>query len=109
MILEDLVYGNPWINRSVETFLRERGIPLTFTDHERYTFTHAKFWIIDDRYCVSTGNWTKSMFRKNREYIVCGDDPEMQGILVEIFDADFHHRAFVDMSHIPPYIALSPP
>lgn len=108
MILEDLVYGNPWINRSVEAFLRERGIPLTFTDHERYTFTHAKFWIIDDRYCVSTGNWTKSMFRKNREYIACGDDQEMVTALQWIFGADMEKRALLNVTQIPQYIALSP-
>lgn len=69
VLLEPNVYGTPTINQTVAKRLREANITITYSDAERYTFTHAKFWIVDDVYYISTGNWTKSSFSKNREYI----------------------------------------
>jgi hypothetical protein len=54
--------------------LSNAGIKVVYADNHRYSFTHAKFWIIDDTYSISTGNWTASFFTKNREYIYTDTD-----------------------------------
>jgi hypothetical protein len=63
-----------------------------YADNNRYVFTHAKFWIIDDTYSISTGNWTASFFDKNREYIYHGKDRGTLTFLEQIFIADYTHK-----------------
>jgi len=88
VLLEGNVYGLPYGNQDTIDFLREKNIPVYFSDPNRYTFTHAKFWIIDDEYCISTGNWTRSSFDKNREYIFCAENTSTRSRLESIFLAD---------------------
>lgn len=68
--------------------IREMDIPLTFSDPQRYAFTHAKFWIIDATVCVSTGNWTRSFFIKNREFVFCTAHDQLVEFLGEVFLSD---------------------
>ena len=108
VLIEGSPYGTPKINNSIIQKLRAANIPVYFSDVHRYTFTHAKFWILDDTYYVSTGNWTDSFFAKNREYIYLGTDHPTLTILENIFIADTEHLAYTDVSRIPPYLVLSP-
>lgn len=108
VVLEGNVFGTPKINVSVARKLKEAGIQLVYADNHRYTFTHAKFWIIDDTYSISTGNWTASFFNKNREYIYTGNDLRTLSFLETLFDADMQHLAFKDFSLIPDNIVISP-
>lgn len=108
VILEPSVYGTPMINRSMANKLTDAGIPVVYSDSARYTFTHAKFWIIDDRYTISTGNWTKSFFSKNREYVYSGMDIGTLDFLVSLFLSDFQHLSFKFTSQIPPQMVISP-
>lgn len=85
------MFGTPKINIPVFRKLNEAGIPVVYTDNHRYSFTHAKFWIIDDAYSISTGNWTVSFFDKNREYIYHDSDANTLHFLEQIFLADFTH------------------
>jgi cardiolipin synthase A/B len=84
------------------------GIQVSYADNHRYAFTHAKFWIIDQTYSISTGNWTASFFTKNREYIYTDTDSPTLRFLEEIFTVDAEHMPFRDMGMIPPHIVISP-
>ncbi len=108
ILLEWAVYGNPSINVTAWKFFKENNIPVKYTDNNRYTFTHAKFWIIDEQYFISTGNWTRSFFDKNREYIYTGWDQTTRNFLEKIFEKDYNHEGFVQLSDIPPHIVISP-
>ena len=74
VILEGNVYFTPRINDPTFEKLQTARIPVVFADNRRYTFTHAKFWIVDNEWCLSTGNWSYTTFTKNREFIYCSDD-----------------------------------
>lgn len=106
--LEWNVFGTPKINLPVFRKLNEAGISVVYTDNHRYSFTHAKFWIIDDTYSISTGNWTASFFDKNREYIYHDSDINTLHFLEQIFLADFSHIWFKDLDSIPSHIVISP-
>lgn len=106
--LEGNVYGTPAINRPVYEFFKQHNIKVSYTDNNRFTFTHAKFWIIDDIYAISTGNWTRSFFDKNREYIFLGRDNSTRNFLEFIFQKDFLHESFSQLSDIPPQVVISP-
>lgn len=108
VILEWNVYNSPYINNSTKKFLENQKIPFVFADNNRYTFTHAKFWLIDNVYYISTWNWTKSFFSKNREYIYKWEDVITRDFLEKIFLADFAHKNFVQLSDIPDHIVISP-
>jgi hypothetical protein len=81
---------------------------VVYADNHRYTFTHAKFWIIDDMYFISTGNWTASFFTKNREYIYQDSDVYTRSFLEMIFLSDSDHLGFRDIAKIPSHIVMSP-
>ena len=106
--LEGNVFWTPKINASVFQKLKSAQVPVIYTDNHRYTFTHAKFWIIDNSYFISTGNWTASFFKKNREYIYHDSDRLTLWFLEMIFLSDFDHLWFKYLSKIPNHIVLSP-
>lgn len=108
VLLEWNVYGTPAINNQARKFFRENHISVKYTDNNRYVFTHAKFWLIDEDYYISTGNWTRSFFTKNREYIYRGSDESTRKFLEKIFQVDFAHKWFSQLSEIPPQIVMSP-
>jgi cardiolipin synthase len=108
VILEGSVYGTPTINNKIYYALKNAEIPVVYADNYRYTFTHAKFFLIDDTYFISTGNWTKSFFTSNRDIIFVDITDEVRLFLEKLFLADFAHRAFLDEREIPDFIVLSP-
>jgi polyphosphate kinase len=107
-VLEGNVFGTPKINVPVSKKLKEAGIPVVYADNHRYSFTHAKFWLIDDTYSISTGNWTVSFYTKNREYIYSGKDLVTRDFLAEIFTADMSHMSYKNTAQIPSHIVMSP-
>ncbi len=108
VVLEWNVFWTPKINNSIAKKLKDAGITVVYADNHRYAFTHAKFWIIDDTYSISTGNWTASFFTKNREYIYHGKDAITIQFLEKIFLADSMHMGYKDISSIPAHIVISP-
>lgn len=69
--------------------MQSAGVEFRYADNKKYTFTHIKTWIIDDRVCVSTGNWSFTSFTKNREFIFCTPDIRILADIEEIFLSDF--------------------
>ena len=108
VVIEGNVYGTPKINNPIVKKLKEEWVPVIYADNNRYSFTHAKFWIIDDIYSISTGNWTASFFTKNREYIYSGKDRWTLLFLEEIFLSDVKHLGYKDTLKIPSQIVISP-
>lgn len=108
VILEGNVYGTPRINDDTYETLKNAGITVVFADNRKYNFTHAKYWIIDEEYCISTGNLTYSSFQKNRDIIVCDDEKEILSILETVFVADEKHIFPVFSIPIPADIGISP-
>lgn len=108
VVLEGAVYRTPWINNDTIKQIRDAGIDFSYADNHRYTFTHIKTWIIDDRWCISTGNWSYSSFTKNREFIYCSDDTPILQNLEEIIRADFQHIRPYFPEWLDPRIGLSP-
>lgn len=108
VLLEGNVYGFPAINRPTREFLEANHIPVKYADNEQFTFTHAKFWIIDQQYFISTGNWTRSFFKKNREYIYRGSDVTTREFLETIFQRDYDWKGWYQTAEIPPHIVMSP-
>lgn len=106
-ILEGNVYSLPYVNKRVFDGLREAGISVMHADTYRYTFTHAKFWIIDERFFISTGNLTRSFFEGNRDFIFSSADTLTLQFLEEVFARDFSH-AGVNPSLVPPHVVISP-
>lgn len=108
VLLEWNVYGTPKINVPVFQTLRSHDIPVKYTNNYRFTFTHAKFFLIDNRYYVSTGNFTRSFFQGNREFIFSDRDADMLWFFELLFEADFAHQNFADYTKKPQNIILSP-
>lgn len=108
IILEGNVYGSPYINVNTKKFLEKNSIPTRYANNERFVFTHAKFWLIDEEYFVSTGNFTASFFEKNREYIFSGNDQTTSQFLQMIFHKDYEYKGFSQKSEIPDHIVISP-
>lgn len=101
VILEGNVYGTPRINDTAYETLKNAGIPVVFADNRKYNFTHAKYWILDDKYCISTGNLTYSAFQKNRDMILCDDEKGILPFLESVFLADEKHFYPVFLEPIP--------
>ncbi len=108
VILEGNVYNTPRINDATYKKLQWAWVPVVFSDNKKYTFTHAKFWIIDDSYCVSTGNFTYSAFQKNRDIIVCDQDRNVLSVLEEVYRADEAHVLPLFSGPVPLNIGMSP-
>jgi hypothetical protein len=107
VILEGNVYGLPYANANFMKALVSAKIPVMYADTYRYTFTHAKFWVVDDRFFISTGNLTRSFFEGNRDFIFSSSDRASLDFLEQVFLADFAHEG-IDKARIPSHLVLSP-
>jgi PLD-like domain len=107
VVLEGNVYGLPYANANLMKTLKSAKIPVVYADTYRYTFTHAKFWLIDDRFFISTGNLTKSFFEGNRDFIFSSSEKGVLGFLEQVFVRDFDHES-IDKTSVPTYIVISP-
>ncbi len=108
VILEWNVYMTPRINDTAFNLFQNAWIEVTYADNTRYSFTHAKMWIIDDGWCVATGNWSYSTFTKNRDFIYCGKDTSLMKNFEEVFLSDFRHVSPYFSWWIDPRLWLSP-
>jgi cardiolipin synthase len=108
VVLEPNVFWTPLINKPVFTTLLSKDIPVVYADTMRYKFTHAKFFIIDDAYYISTWNLTRSFFAKNRDIIFRDIDRYHLEYLMLIFQRDFDSLGTQDILETPPALVLSP-
>jgi phosphatidylserine/phosphatidylglycerophosphate/cardiolipin synthase-like enzyme len=107
ILLERNVYWLPKVNIPIYSEFQKAWIPVKYTDSYRFTFTHSKFWIIDNIYFISTGNFTKSFFESNRDFIFYSSDRFTLDFLSQLFLWDMSYLG-VDRSRIPDHLVLSP-
>lgn len=108
VVLEPNVFWTPLINKPVFTTLLSKDIPVVYADTMRYKFTHAKFFIIDDAYYISTWNLTRSFFTKNRDIIFQDMNRYHLEYLMLIFQRDFDSLGTQDILETPQALVLSP-
>lgn len=108
VILEGNVYGTPFINKHTFDSFSGAGIPTVYADNSRYTFTHTKFWIIDNYWCIATGNLTYSSFTKNRDMIYCDDQVLPRKNLESLFLSDFDHKKPIFLEGMDSRLWISP-
>jgi len=108
VILEWNVFWTPRINAPIFDKLLKAWIPVRYSSNQLYVFTHAKFFLIDDTYFISTGNITRSFFEKNRELIFYDTSPTTLLALEKVFLADFEHHTPFFPEWIPNWLTLSP-
>jgi cardiolipin synthase len=106
-ILERDVYLIPNANRKTKDRLFAAEIPVVAAKDDPFAFTHAKYLVADrSKYVLSTGNYAKTSFSKNREFFIFGEDGETAAFLSAVFAADFHGLPF--RGAVPDRLYLAP-
>lgn len=89
IIIERQPYKSERDKSAVKAQLEANGFAVRFGP-TRYTYTHAKFIIVDDKVgIVSTANFTYSAFTSNRDLGVTTTEPAEVRDLESIFEADW--------------------
>ncbi|MGE4444481.1 MAG: phosphatidylserine/phosphatidylglycerophosphate/cardiolipin synthase family protein [Candidatus Altimarinota bacterium] len=89
VILEKNVYKAPSLNTQAFKELEKAGISIVYSNPENYSLNHSKMMIVDDEVILSTGNYSYSTFRYNREFFVFIKNEGLQKTFGEIFQNDF--------------------
>lgn len=108
VILEANVYQTPRINDHTFHTLRDAGAKVVFSSNKNFTFTHTKFWLIDEIWCLSTGNWSYSTFTKNREFFTCSPDQGILQNLETLFESDFDYHVPYFSPPLDPRLGIAP-
>lgn len=92
VLLENNPYKAPYLNDSHYGDLETAGIDVKWSDPLNYSLNHAKLLIVDNQAYVSTGNFSYSLFKYNRDLLVNINDNDFLEVLVELFIWDFSHK-----------------
>ncbi len=92
VLLENNPYRAPYLNDKIYNAFQNEWLPVRWSDPLNYALNHAKYIIIDDSVYISTGNFSYSLFTKNRDLIIETRNPEVLEVLEEVFLADFSHK-----------------
>jgi phosphatidylserine/phosphatidylglycerophosphate/cardiolipin synthase-like enzyme len=87
--------------------LRDANISVVYADNYRFTFTHAKFFLIDDLLVISTGNLAHTSFISNRDIMLLSREVSVLHFLENLFLADFSHKKYISDT-TPDTIVTSP-
>lgn len=77
ILLENNPYKAPYLNDKHYTAFEEVGIDVRWSDPLNYSLNHSKLLLIDDMAYVSTGNFSYSLFKYNRDFLVGLTDREI--------------------------------
>lgn len=91
VLLENNPYKAPYLNDSHFNDLSEAWVDVRWSDPLNYSLNHSKLLMIDDSAYISTGNFSYSLFKYNRDFIVKLEKSWLQESLKEIFENDFKH------------------
>ena len=91
LLFEGNVVGQPTINRKAASALQKAGAKVAWSDASRFSYTHAKYLVVDDTWWIGTGNFSHSTFTKNREFFVTSKNSAILETLTATFLADFTH------------------
>lgn len=92
VLLENNPYKAPYLNDSHYSDLDTAWVNVVWSDPLNYSLNHSKLLIIDESAYVSTGNFSYSLFKYNRDFLVKIYDTAFLKVLVELFLWDFHHK-----------------
>ncbi|MBW7954521.1 hypothetical protein H3C61_01785, partial [Candidatus Gracilibacteria bacterium] len=94
VILEKNVYLAGNLNKETFNELKNAGIEVVYSNTENYALNHTKMMIIDDEVVISTGNYSYSTFKYNREFFISLKDESYKDVFLEIFENDFNGEKF---------------
>jgi cardiolipin synthase A/B len=89
VLLEKNPYKAYNINNKGQENLELSHIKVQWSDTQDYSLNHSKFLIIDDAFYISTGNYSYSTFKYNRDFFMYSKNTELLDIIVRIFNNDF--------------------
>lgn len=89
VILEKNIYLAWNLNKETFKDLEKNGIEVIYSNPENYSLNHSKMMIIDEEVIISTGNFSYSTFKYNREFFIFLDNKVLLPIFLEIFENDF--------------------
>lgn len=90
VVLEKNVYLAPSMNKETFTTLEKNNIEVKYSNSENYALNHTKMMIIDDEVIISTGNYSYSTFKYNREFFLFLENEDVLKIFLDIFENDFN-------------------
>ena len=70
ILLENNPYMAPYLNDNHFEAFQSAGMDVRWSDPLNYSLNHAKMLILDERVFISSGNFSYSLFTKNRDMIV---------------------------------------
>lgn len=89
VILEKNVYKAPSLNTQTFRDLQKSWVSVVYSNGQNYALNHSKMMIVDDEVIISTGNYSYSTFKYNREFFLMLQNEQMAWIFQEIFESDF--------------------
>lgn len=89
VLLEKNVYLAGNLNTKMFEDLKKNGIEIAYSNAKNYSLNHTKMMIIDDEVMISTGNYSYSSFKYNREFFLFFKDQNYLQLFEQIFHSDF--------------------
>ncbi|MDQ7008920.1 MAG: phospholipase D-like domain-containing protein [Candidatus Gracilibacteria bacterium] len=90
IILEHSPYLAKSLNRKYFEEYKDAGLNITWSNPQNYTLNHSKIILIDNnKLILSTGNFTASNFKKNRDLFIFTEDKYIINAFNNIFNSDF--------------------
>lgn len=105
ILLENNPYKAPYLNDAHHKSFLDSWIDVRWSDPLNYSLNHAKILLIDDRAFVSTWNFSYSLFKYNRDFLLEIYQDDIVEALKEVFDNDFNH---IKIGSIHDNLVLSP-
>lgn len=92
ILLENNPYQAPSLNDDTFEILEQAGVEVHWSDPLNYSLNHSKLLIIDDFLYLSTGNFSYSLFKSNRDFLLEIHKKEIVQKLEELFLLDYEQR-----------------
>ena len=92
ILLENNPYQAPYLNDKHYNAFSDAWLDVIWSDPLNYSLNHSKLLIIDEKAYVSTWNFSYSLFKYNRDFIVSLSETEIVNTLEELFLLDFSHN-----------------
>jgi len=90
IILEHSPYLATHLNKKYFKEYNETGINIVWSNPKNYTLNHSKIILIDNEELIlSTGNFTSSNFKYNRDLFIFSKDKNIVSSFSKIFEKDF--------------------
>lgn len=94
VMVEPHPFGGSHGNKKSYAKLQQLGINVRYTPH-RFRFTHEKAFVIDHKLaCITTANFTRSAFSKNREYGFLDTAPGDVKEVEAAFESDWNDQPY---------------